>query len=170
MIALVVVSGLPGTGKSTVAEHIARAIGAAHLSKDIFEAALWRSGITRESGAGWAAYEQLGAVAEAQLRVGLPVVLDSVTPNESIRSAWRDIAARTGARFLAIECVCSDESVHRSRLDGRRRNISGWPEVTWEQVVEVRSRYEPWTADRLVLDAAAPMNDNLASAEAYVRG
>ncbi|HTJ61735.1 MAG TPA: AAA family ATPase [Candidatus Saccharimonadales bacterium] len=169
MIALVVVSGLPGTGKSTVATHIARALGAAHLSKDIFEAALWRSGITRESGAGWAAYEQLGAVAEAQLRLGLPVVLDSVTPNERIRSAWRDLAARAGARFVAIECVCPDEGLHRSRLDGRTRDIPGWPEVSWDQVVEVRSRYEPWTGDRLVLDATRPMSDNLAAAEAYVR-
>src|SRR5439155_3023350 len=139
----IVVSGLPGTGKSAVAEHIARSIGAALLSMDIFEAALWRSGITRESGAGWAAYEQLGAVAESQLRLGTAVVLDSVAPNERIRSAWRDIASRTGSRFIAIECVCSDESVHRSRLDGRIRNIAGWPEVSWEQVVEVRSRYEP---------------------------
>ena len=169
MTALVVVGGLPGTGKSTIAEHLARAIGAAHLSKDIFEAALWRSGITRESGAGWAAYEQLGAVAEAQLRLGLPVVLDSVTPNERIRSAWRDVALRTGARFIAIECVCPDEALHRSRLGGRTRNIAGWPEVTWEQVVDIRSRYEPWTGDRLVVDATRPMNDNLAAAEAYVR-
>jgi predicted kinase len=167
--ALVVVSGLPCTGKSAVAEHLARTLGAALLSKDIFEAALWRSGITRESGAGWATYEQLGAVAESQLRLDMPVVLDSVAPNERIRSAWRDLASRTGARFIAIECICADESVHRSRLDGRIRGIPGWPEVTWEQVVEVRSRYEPWTSERLVLDAIRPIDENLAAAEAYVR-
>jgi len=167
--ALVVVSGLPGAGKSAVAEHVARALGAALLTKDIFEAALWRSGITRESGAGWATYEQLGSVAESQLRLGMPVVIDSVAPNERIRSTWRDVASRTGARFLAIECVCSDESVHRARLDGRARGIPGWPEVTWEQVVEVRSRYEPWTGERLVLDAIRPIDENLAVAETYVR-
>lgn len=169
MTALVVVGGLPGTGKSTVAEHVARAMRAAHLSKDIFEAALWRSGITREAGAGWAAYEQLGTVAEAQLRLGLPVVLDSVVPNERIRSAWRDLAARTGVRFVAIECVCSDEAEHRSRLDVRRRNIPGWPEVTWDQVSEVRSRYEPWSGERLVLDSIRPMDEMLAAVEAYLR-
>ena len=96
------------------------------------------------------------------------MVLDSVTPSERIRSAWRDIAARTGARFVAIECVCSDEGLHRSRLDVRNRSIPGWPEVTWDQVSEVRSRYEPWTGERLVLDATRPMDENLAAAEAYV--
>ena len=144
-------------------------MGAALLSKDIFEAALWRSGITRESGAGWATYEQLGAVAESQLRLGMPVVLDSVAQNERIRSAWRELASRTRARFIAIECVCSDERVHRSRLDVRRRNIPGWPEVSWEQVVEIQSRYEPWIGDRLVLDAIRPTEENLAAAAAYVR-
>ena len=169
MTALVVVSGLPGTGKSAVAEHVAKRIGAVLLSKDIFEAALWRSGITRDSGAGWATYEQLGAVAEAQLHLSMKVVLDSVAPNERIRSAWRDLASRTGARFMAIECVCSDESVHRSRLEGRSRNIPGWPEVRWEQVAEIRSRYEPWIGERLVLEATRPIEENLAAAEAYVR-
>ncbi|HEY8730540.1 MAG TPA: ATP-binding protein [Candidatus Limnocylindria bacterium] len=168
MTALVVVSGVPGTGKSTVAEHAARTIGAALLSKDIFEAALWRSGITREANAGWASYEQLGAVAESQLRLGTPVVLDSVAPNERIRGAWRDLAARHAARFVVVECVCSDERVHRSRVDGRSRNIPGWPELSWEQVVDVRSRYEPWADDRLVLDAMRPMEENLVALEAYL--
>lgn len=169
MNALVVVSGLPGTGKSAIAAHAARTLRAVMLSKDIFEAALWRSGITRDSGAGWAGYEQLGAVAESQLRLGMAVVLDSVAPNERIRSAWRDLAARTEARFIAIECVCSDERLHRSRLEGRNRNIPGWPEVSWVQVVEVRSRYEPWSGDRLVVDAVRPIEENLAVVDAYLR-
>ena len=169
MTALVVVSGLPGTGKSAIAEHVARRERAALLSKDIFEAALWRSGIDRESGAGWAAYEQLGAVAESQLHIGISVVLDSVAPNERIRSEWRELASRIGARFVPIECVCSDERLHRSRLDGRSRDIPGWPEVSWEQVMEIRSRYEAWTGDRLVLDATRSMIVNLAAVDAYLR-
>jgi predicted kinase len=107
--ALIVISGVPGTGKSTVAEHAARVIGGALLSKDVFGAALWRSGIGRDANAGWASYEQLGAVAESQLRLGMPVVVDSVATHERIRSAWRDLATRYRARFMVIECVCSDE-------------------------------------------------------------
>jgi predicted kinase len=167
--ALVVIGGLPGTGKSIVAEHAARLLGAALLSKDIFEAALWRSGITREANAGWASYEQLGSVAESQLRIGRAVVIDSVATNERIRSVWRELAGRPGARFVAVECVCSDERVHRSRLQGRTRGIPGWPELTWKQVMEVGSRYEPWTTERLVLDAARPLEENLATLDAYLR-
>ena len=169
MTALVVVSGVPGTGKSIIAEAAARRIGGALLSKDIFEAALWRSGIDRQRNAGWASYEQLGAVAEEQLRLGLSVVVDSVATNERIRSTWRDVASRTQARFIAIECVCSDERLHRARIDGRTRNIPGWPELTWKEVVEVRSRYEPWHGERLVLDAVRPIEENVEALETYLR-
>lgn len=169
MTALVVVGGLPGTGKSIIAEHAARFLGAALLSKDIFEAALWRNGITREANAGWASYDQLGAVAELQLRIGRPAVIDSVATNERIRSAWRDIAGRHSAHFIAVECVCSDEGLHRSRLAERDRGILGWPEVTWEQVAEIRTRYEPWQTEHLVLDAIRPLDENLATLAAHLR-
>jgi predicted kinase len=166
---LVVVGGLPGTGKSTIAEHAARRLGATLLSKDILEAALWRNGIDRALRSGWAAYEQLGSVAETQLRLGHPVVIDSVATNERIRNAWHALAATHGARLVAVECVCSDGSLHRSRVEGRQRGIPGWPELTWADVEEVRSHYEPWATERLVLDAARPADENLAKLEAYLR-
>jgi predicted kinase len=96
-------------------------------------------------------------------------VLDSVAPNERIRGAWRDLAAANAARFIAIECVCSDERVHRSRVEGRKRGIPGWPELTWADVEDVRSRYEPWSdASRLVLDTVRPMDEILAALTAIL--
>ena len=169
MTALVVVGGVPGTGKSTVASHAARLLGATLLSKDVLEAALWRSGIDRSVGSGWAAYEQLGSVAETQLRLGHPVVIDSVATNERIRGAWRDLAAANAARFIAIECVCSDEHTHRSRVEGRQRGIPGWPELAWADVEEVRSHYEPWSdASRLVLDTVRPPDEILAALTTFL--
>lgn len=170
MTALVIVSGLPGTGKSTIAEHAASAIGASLLSKDVFEAALWRGGIGPELNTGWASYEQIGAVAESQLRLHRSVVVDAVVPTERIRASWRALADRHRARFLVIECICSDERAHRTRLEARVRGIDGWPELTWEQVAEVRSRYDAWNEPRLVLDALRPIDRNRAEVTAYLGG
>jgi len=87
---------------------------------------------------------------------------------ERLRDGWRDLAARHGARFRAIECVCSDEQVHHGRIDGRQRGIPGWYELTWQEVEDARSRYEPWLAEHLVLDAVAPLDRNLAALAAYL--
>ena len=62
---LILVSGLPGAGKSTLAEGLGRALGCPVFAKDWLEAALWRSGVRREQGSGWAGYELLTALAES---------------------------------------------------------------------------------------------------------
>ena len=69
---------------------------------------------------------------------------------------------------MVIESVCSDESVHRSRLGGRQRGIPGWHELEWSEVARVRKRFESWHDDRLVLDSVQPRGELLQSALAYV--
>jgi hypothetical protein len=41
--------------------------------------------------------------------------------------------------LLVIECVCSDQAVHRSRIEGRVRGIPGWHEVGWDHVERMRA-------------------------------
>jgi len=168
MSALILFCGLPGTGKSTLAEGLGRALTLPVFAKDWLEAALWRSHIGREQGSGWAGYELLTALAESQLRLGQAAILDCVAGREALRGRWRALAEQHGARFRAVECVCADQALHRRRLAGRQRGIPGWYELGWDEVERVRAEYEPWTTDRLVLDMAAPVADNLASVVAYV--
>lgn len=159
--ALVVVSGLPGTGKSTVAEALSRATGAPIFARDVVEAALWRAGVGEGVGSGGAAYHLLGTLAGEQLALGHAVILDSVAGYERTRRGWRLLAAAHGAPFVVIECVCSDEQAHRERLSTRRRGIPGWYELTWEHVENVRARYEPWSEPRIVLDATHSFEGNV---------
>jgi predicted kinase len=172
---LVVLTGLPGTGKSAVADVLGAAIPAAVFARDRIEAALWAGGVSADLGSGRAAYDVMTAVADEQLAVGQATVLDSVATTNTIRDAWRGVAARHAVPLYVIECVCSDTGLHRSRLERRRRDIPGWYELTWSDVEDVRARYEPWPAAgdgerRLVLDAVAPLAANVAAAVAFTRG
>ena len=45
---LIVMAGLPGSGKSTVAEGISRHFTLPLISVDPIEAAMWRNGLSRE--------------------------------------------------------------------------------------------------------------------------
>lgn len=165
---LIVVSGLPGAGKSTLADSVGRALGAAVLSVDPIEAAIWRSGIPPSFETGLAAYEVVATVAEHELRLGLAVVVDAVSSLEVAREMWRKAARRTGAATRVIEVVCGDEMVHRDRLARRERDMGGFPEPTWDDVVRRKQEFEPWVDDHLVLDSVRDTEVNTAEALAFL--
>ena len=163
---LVVMMGLPGTGKSAIAEAIARAIRAPVFSVDPLEATLNRYGITREHRSDYAAYGLAADLARSQLRLQQSAVIDAVNWIELVRAWWRDLAAEFGVSRPLIECVCSDRNVHRQRIEERRRDIPGF---LYESVAQSGTEYEPCDEDRLVVDAVNPLENNVRDAVAYVR-
>ncbi|MGP4090654.1 AAA family ATPase [Streptomyces sp. KR55] len=148
---LVVLSGLPATGKTTLARLLAGRTGAVHLRVDTIEQALVRSGLARHP-VGPAGYVVGYALAEEHLRQGLSVVAESVNPLAVTRDAWRDAAVRAGVPCVEVEVVCSDPVEHRRRVDSRSVDIPDLPLPGWEQIVE--REYEPWHRERAVVDTA----------------
>jgi predicted kinase len=145
---LIVMSGLPGVGKTAVSRELAQAVGAMHLRIDSIEQAL-RAGGIRVEGEGYAvAY----AVAADNLALGRTVVADCVNPWPLTRAAWRAVAERAGVRAIEVELVCSDETEHRRRIESRVADIEGHELPTWKDVVE--RDYRPWDTPRLVIDTA----------------
>lgn len=171
---LVVVSGWTGAGKSTLADGLGAALPATVVAFDWVMSGLrvfpevWQRvelPVERQREVGW---ELMGRVAEQQLRRGASVVLDLVARDAAV-DAWSALAGRHGATMSIIECRCADETLHRERVEGRRRDIPGWYELTWEQVRSGRERYVPLTAPgKLVLDASEPVEENLRRAVAHV--
>jgi predicted kinase len=166
---LIVVSGLPGSGKSMVAEVISRSLSLPVFSIDPIEAAMWRGGLAR-SQTGIAAYVVAMTLADEHLRLGHSVIIDAVNPVEAPRAGWRDLAAKHQADLKIIECACADEAVHRRRIEARVRAIDGMPEITWARVLERRAEYQPWTDERLTLDTSVDAPGKLlAAALSYLR-
>jgi predicted kinase len=165
-------SGLPGTGKSSIAEAVARELGIPVFAKDWLEATLIRCELQpAENGPplGSAGYQLLTTLAERQLQLGQSVILDSVTSTLSIRAEWRALAQTYRAEWRVIECICSDEAAHRDRMKARQRGIPGWHELDWSDVERVKAYYAPWDEERLILNAVDPLADNIVVALQYLR-
>ena len=168
---MIIFSGLPGTGKSTLAESVGKALGIPVFARDWLEATLLRCELkpaTEEKSLGWTGYELMTVLAERQLMLGQSVILDSVAATETIRNTWHQLAEQYNATWRVIECICSDESLHRSRLKERKRNIPGWHELEWSEVEKVKGYYSPWEGERLVLDMTNSFDKNFLKAKTYL--
>ena len=148
----IVFSGLPGTGKTTVAKPLAQRVGATYLRVDSIEMALIREGIAVEA-IGGHGYAVCCAVARDNLLLGNSVVVDMVNPLAMTRRFWSEICEQTHATLANIELFCSDESEHKKRISDRQSDIVGHILPTWEAVVQ--REYEPWTTEVLQIDTAA---------------
>jgi hypothetical protein len=73
-----------------------------------------------------------------QLMLDQSAIVDDLVSAEQF-VLWQEVAEHFAARLYLIECVCSDEAVHRARIDGRIRDIPGWHEVGWNHVQRMRA-------------------------------
>ena len=156
---LVVVSGLPGSGKSALADGIGLALRAPVLSVDPIESAILRAGVTGSFETGLAAYLVAEACADAFLAAGLDVVVDAVSSVEPAREQWRGLAARHGAALRVIVCSL-DPSVSLARLSGRTRGLA-LPEPTGADLDARAAEWTPWPEPHLLLDSLQPPEANL---------
>jgi len=161
---LVVVTGLQGTGKSTVAGLAANLLGAPLVSHDWAMSGLRPYPEVQEAldtmeprGNGRVGWSLLGALAQSELRRGSSVVLDGVARASQLE-ALRQLAAEEGARFLAVMTECPDPVLHHSRVDGRRRDIPGWYEVDWSHVEESSKSWDPEMPVDLKVNTTEPLS------------
>ena len=121
---LIVFSGLPGTGKSTLAKALATHLQAVYLRIDSIEQALRDSGALRQD-VDTSGYQVANIIALDNLKAGLKVVADCVNPVSESREVWADTAARAGCRLVNVQIICSDELQHRQRVESRVSDVPG---------------------------------------------
>ncbi len=145
--------GLPGSGKSTIAQALASRTKALYLRIDSIEQAIRAAEILPpDMDVGAAGYMTGYRIAADNLALGQFVIADSVNPIEITRAAFRDIAAGVKVSFIEVEVMCSDREMHRHRVESRPSTVEGLKLPTWDDVVQ--RHYEPWDSPHLILDTA----------------
>lgn len=152
---VVLVAGSPGAGKSTLAEGVAKQLRGPVFSLDWVMGALVLARAITDENAFEVADLQLKAMVARHVQLGIDVVVDTSGHTREERARWRELTERLGGVFVGVECVCSDEVVHRERVEGRDRKIPGWhATVPWVHVQRMRGLWEQWEEQHLVLDSA----------------
>lgn len=146
---LIIIGGLPATGKSTLATALGAEFNAVHLRIDTIEQAIVHCGFGAQP-LGPVGYDIGYALAADFLRQGVSVIAESVNPLAVTRDAWR--AAGDGFPVIEVEVVCSDPVEHRRRVTGRTSDVEGLIKPSWSAIQD--REYEPWDRSPVVVDTA----------------
>jgi predicted kinase len=163
---IIVLAGMPGTGKTTLGVALSREVGIPMLDKDTLKHTLLAMDIS-EAVAAPTAYELLFAVAHDLVVVqGLSVILDSPTFYPRILDNARALANAVGAPLKVIACYVDFET-RQARLATRDRKLSHLvTDPTPDAVADARLAHLP--PDTLRLDTSLPLARLLELALPYV--
>jgi predicted kinase len=168
---IVLMAGLPGTGKTTLVRELAQLTQGALLSKDEIRAALFAPEDVEYS------TKQDDFVMEVMLEAARFLLKNK--PTRKIFLDGRTFSRRYQidrvlkfARELAqpwaiIECTCSDESARR-RLDSEADPTHPAHNRTFALYLEVKARFEPITYPKTTIDSEQAMGQCLQQALAAV--
>jgi predicted kinase len=177
-VRLVLVGGLPGTGKTTVSRLLADRLGWQYLSTDVRRKELLGvpSDQLLDEAYGEGRYDAaardrtytslLSSAAEA-LSLGESVVLDATWASEAHRHRAARTAARAVAELTCLQTVLPDD-VADVRLRERRERGGDASDAGVQVARELRTRFDPWTAHRL--DTSEPSADVVEEAVRLVTG
>ena len=130
--ALLVMHGLSGSGKTTIAQSLLEALGAVRLRSDLERKRLYGLEALARSGSGLDAglyapeasartYARLAELARAVLDAGFPVIVDAAFLRRSERARFAALAHDAGASFLIASCEAAPATL-RARVASRARD------------------------------------------------
>jgi len=157
--AIVLMHGLSGSGKSTVAQAALESLGAIRIRSDVERkrshglAAAERSASGVESGLYVPAitaltYRRLATLAAGIVRAGWPALVDATFLRQADRESFRALARSEAVPFLIVSCEAAEATL-RARVVAREREAGDASEAGLAVLERQLATREPLVADEL---------------------
>lgn len=174
---LILIAGLPGTGKSTLAKALAERLSFVWVRSDDVRSSLFGDATQPKEGEqklypaeqSALSYKAMALIARHVLQCGKGVVLDATFNSEKHRKLARDTAAASGAGFHIVHCVCDEETVKR-RMSQRlsKQNATGYKIANFDLHLAMKKVFEPFKDKAITADLSAPLEEMPKVAERIV--
>ena len=168
MPTVVMLAGLPGTGKTTLAYELGRIFGWMVLDKDILNADLLNAGL-QQAQAGPLAYEMMFSLArDLVIRQRHSVIMDTAGRQPRIEEEATRIAKEAPAHLRIIRLVASPP-VRKKRMTSRIPGPSQWitDDTTNEEEVQW---YAHLPAHTFVVSTEGELEEVVGNVLAFLRG
>jgi predicted kinase len=152
---IVIVFGLPGSGKSYFATRLATAIQARYVSSDELRKRMFAAR-TYSDEEKMRVYEAMLAAMEEAIARGDAVVLDATFGRAVWRRMFEDAAAAAGLRIIYIEIIAG-EALIRERLQVPRTTS----DADYTVYQQLKAGMEPLHEDHLVLSSSEDNIDSM---------
>ncbi len=150
--ALILLSGLPGAGKTTFAHELAQRLPLVHVESDAIRRAMTAEPTYsfKESGA---VFAKVDALARAALTHGEHALIDATNLTNRDRKRFLRLAAKLDARLVAVRLTAPDD-VLKERVSAPR---SGYSQAGLEILERMRIRPQPLAVPSIVVDTRYPL-------------
>jgi predicted kinase len=163
--ALIVVSGLPGTGKSYFCRELAERIDLVILESDDLRQRLFPTpSYSKEEST--QLFRACHGLVEELLRKGISVALDATNLEEHNREQLYHIADQSGAKLIIVRMEAPPELVQQ-RLEGRARRVdqSDRSEADWSVYSKMKPTVQKINRNHFAVDSSkdiTPVVDKIA--------
>ena len=166
--ALVVVSGLPGTGKSLFCRELRRRTGVAVLESDALRKLLFsRPNYSSEESR--RLFAAIHAAIARLLAAGISCTLDATNLKEHHRQPLYDIAEELDAKLILVEVTAAPEVVRR-RLTARASYGDALSDAGGAVYERMRREVEEIQREHFLVDTAADTGPALATISREIEG
>jgi predicted kinase len=142
---IIVVFGLPGTGKSFFARQLQKKLNASYFNTDIIRDELGRKG-HYDKNSKKLIYERLAEKTSEEVVKGAGVIIDGTFHKRELRDDFRQIAAKLDQKIYLVEVKASEQTV-KKRLNEKRE----YSEADYKVYRQIKSEFEPEEEPHLIL-------------------
>lgn len=152
----IVLSGLPGTGKTYFAQKLVKKLPLAVLESDALRKVLFPqpSYTGRESAR---LFKACYYIIDKLLEAGISLILDATNLSERYRQKLYKIARRNKAKFILIQIEAPPEIV-KKRLENRRREPFQHSDADWKVYNMMKSKVEEIRHEHIRVDTSKEIN------------
>lgn len=163
---LILICGLPGSGKTRISEEISKRTKGSILRTDKIRKELFSKPTYTPSEKNLV-YQVMFLIADELLKNNINVILDAVFPKRDLRNKARALARKNKTPFHLIEVRCQEE-ILLSRIDKRSKR-KGLSDADRNVYFKIKKIFQPIKEKHIIIDNSYGLNRTNEEIEKFLK-